>query len=1375
MANNKQVGLQVDLILNGGEDLQFIADAINELGRVTAKLPTKLPFEAALKSAAESAFVFEVAYNRNLDLVLDKTRAVTDLLLQKSKTPIDVDISGSLKNLDLLATKGKQTIDLLTGVSKTRININLDDELKLVNAAVAEAERRTNSYRGTLEKLQEASARTAQRVAEVRAQLERIGAKEIALKVNADNVAQFEKQLRGVATAADAGARGAERATAGAKALAAAQQQAGREAGQHRLQQEGLLNAMQGTAREALFLRRAIFGLGFAALGQEVLQAVTQFDKLRAQFKAVFQEKADAELEFIRREADRLGASILNLGDQYAKFQTAVKGTALEGQKAKDVFLATAEAASRLALSQEDFNGALVALQQIASKGRLSLEELRQQLGDRLPGAVRIAAESLGITQARLFKLIETGQIDSNTFLAGFGDALRKNFNTDASTRIETVAAAIQRVRNAFSELLDRVTQGEGVAAIRQATDALVEFANNPDTIAGIKSLISAIAGLTKFVIENASAIATLLKAYLAFKGITILVAFFNAATAAVVASTGAFGRLLGIVVGTSGAVTANTAAVTANTAATAANTAAQAGNAAARTGLAGAMTGAANAAGLLLTGLRGVTVALGALTIAYYAAEAAGEFFGKRAAKAIEEAIKVELAVKQIAASARRVQELEALGVTLDDLSDKFIKSAKAIGSLTANELQDYVDRVQEAVAANKLQAELIDEQIKLNKAQQDAIRGNADATREQKDQLIILNSQLKDLEERQKAIRAQTIQFKSAMEVAREAIKGLGQDLDKLDPSQLTEAQKAIVDGFDKLIESGKTVREALDKAIPPEFAQGSAKAIEDVIRALKALEKQGKITGDQLRESIAKELNKLNGDELLKFQTQLETAFKNGKIGAQGFADALKGAARAALQGLGVDADLAGTKISKSFNDAIKLFNALGQNAQVTGKQLKEAFDKLIINAQTKEELELLRKQLEAARAAGAKIGPEFEDSMKRLEDKLRSVRSVLDSALGDSFRRLGIQTKAVLNDIAEQAEIDFNRVKESGLANLDQLKAGFANFAKAALAASGGVLTIPVKLGAFQLDAFDVLVQATQTASEKVKAAFDTALNSANGKAQLAILREAITNTFNSGRISAEEYATAIDQLNTKTYELALATTDGLGGALQRLGVQTKEQLGLVADQLKADFEKLVQAGVLTADQLQQAFNRYAEAAIKSNDDVAATFERLRSEAESLGLNMDALANKASNAATKVQAAANGGSGNGLSGPYSIGNLGEMSLEKFNELIRSLRNSMLGQAPNSEQYLADLARQYEAARIQYLKQNQPTNLGNGLTPGNGQQNAGGTSGGAGGAGAVNRPGSAGSVAVTFNFNNTNLTPQGVRDAVVPTLDRLTRRGV
>ena len=67
-----------------------------------------------------------------------------------------------------------------------------------------------------------------------------------------------------------------------------------------------------------------------------------------------------------------------------------------------------------------------MALEQMASKGKVSMEELRRQLGDALPGALEIAARSMGMTTAAFNDAVSKGEIMSADFLPKFSRAVRE-------------------------------------------------------------------------------------------------------------------------------------------------------------------------------------------------------------------------------------------------------------------------------------------------------------------------------------------------------------------------------------------------------------------------------------------------------------------------------------------------------------------------------------------------------------------------------------------------------------------------------------------------------------------------------------------------------------------------------------------------------------------------------------------------------------------------------------------------------------------------------------------------------------------------------------------------------------------------------------
>ncbi|REC64083.1 hypothetical protein DRF65_00465 [Chryseobacterium pennae] len=145
----------------------------------------------------------------------------------------------------------------------------------------------------------------------------------------------------------------------------------------------------------------------------------------------------------------------LNMESSYKGFQTltgSLKGTALEGQATRDIFEAVGIAASVMNLSAEQSEGAFLALSQMASKGKVSAEELRGQLGERIPGALGIAARSMGMTQAQFNEMLDSGKIMAEDFLPKFSKELKNTFEGGLPAAMNSMQSAINRQENALMQ-----------------------------------------------------------------------------------------------------------------------------------------------------------------------------------------------------------------------------------------------------------------------------------------------------------------------------------------------------------------------------------------------------------------------------------------------------------------------------------------------------------------------------------------------------------------------------------------------------------------------------------------------------------------------------------------------------------------------------------------------------------------------------------------------------------------------------------------------------------------------------------------------------------------------------------------------------------
>lgn len=236
-----------------------------------------------------------------------------------------------------------------------------------------------------------------------------------------------------------------------------------------------------GVAKNAL----AAFGVTVSAgalvtLATDAVQAALRMQALETSFKAVTGSATAAQsaLEFARATANRLGQDVVTTTASFQRFLAATRGTALEGDNARRAFTQVAGAARALGLSVDDTNGIFVALTQSISKGTIQSEELRGQIGERLPGAFQIAARAMGVTTSELSKLVERG-LDASAFITRFGDQLERELGAGAEEASRSAAAAFARLGNEIQTFA--VNAGKDLLSILQplaelGTKVIAEF-----------------------------------------------------------------------------------------------------------------------------------------------------------------------------------------------------------------------------------------------------------------------------------------------------------------------------------------------------------------------------------------------------------------------------------------------------------------------------------------------------------------------------------------------------------------------------------------------------------------------------------------------------------------------------------------------------------------------------------------------------------------------------------------------------------------------------------------------------------------------------------------------------------------------------------
>ncbi|MEN9317353.1 MAG: hypothetical protein RIS35_3746 [Pseudomonadota bacterium] len=192
-------------------------------------------------------------------------------------------------------------------------------------------------------------------------------------------------------------------------------------------------------------------------LGRQFIVVNVQAETMTRGLSAVYKssEIASQQIAFLRATAASTGLAIGEISDSFVRFNAATQSSNIPLAQSNALFKAVAQASATLGLSSQRATLAIDALGQIASKGVVSMEELRQQLGDSLPGALTLTAKGLNITDAELIKLVESGNLAARDFFPAFTKGLQT---------LTAETDGIQASWNRFKTTLTIVAQSIGEA-----------------------------------------------------------------------------------------------------------------------------------------------------------------------------------------------------------------------------------------------------------------------------------------------------------------------------------------------------------------------------------------------------------------------------------------------------------------------------------------------------------------------------------------------------------------------------------------------------------------------------------------------------------------------------------------------------------------------------------------------------------------------------------------------------------------------------------------------------------------------------------------------------------------------------------------------
>lgn len=234
-------------------------------------------------------------------------------------------------------------------------------------------------------------------------------------------------------------------------------------------------------------------GLGLSNFVSRLIEVARETNRVTTALKNVsgsMLQYADNQ-RYLLELAKKYGLEINALTANYAKFTAAASISGMSMMDQRKIFESVSRACTAFGMSADDSNGVMLALSQMMSKGKISSEELRLQMGERLPVALQAMAKAAGVSVAGLDKLMKQGKLMSADVLPKFAEALNDMIPNVDTDNLET---SVNRLKNVFTE-----------------------FVNGTDAQSKYKALIDWLTGAVQGLGENLKNILTLSFAAIAF------------------------------------------------------------------------------------------------------------------------------------------------------------------------------------------------------------------------------------------------------------------------------------------------------------------------------------------------------------------------------------------------------------------------------------------------------------------------------------------------------------------------------------------------------------------------------------------------------------------------------------------------------------------------------------------------------------------------------------------------------------------------------------------------------------------------------------------------------------------------------------------
>lgn len=228
--------------------------------------------------------------------------------------------------------------------------------------------------------------------------------------------------------------------------------------------------------------------------------------------KPALQKLQKQQAVFAENLATKYGFGIANTMSSYAKF-FAASSNYIGAEGSQGLFESLSKLGVVYGMSSEKMDRAMTAFTQMASKNQVMAEELKQQLGDVLPGSMEIFARAMTrmgkygtVTVAKLYDMMAKGKIVASEILPYVTEEMNRMSSGSISEAMGLLSVKINQFHSAW-ELFSTGATNQFSPALGELIDKFSELLKGKGFQTsfgqGIKSLIESLNSLLTGLFDN--------------------------------------------------------------------------------------------------------------------------------------------------------------------------------------------------------------------------------------------------------------------------------------------------------------------------------------------------------------------------------------------------------------------------------------------------------------------------------------------------------------------------------------------------------------------------------------------------------------------------------------------------------------------------------------------------------------------------------------------------------------------------------------------------------------------------------------------------------------------------------------------------------